>query len=156
MSRTRVASINLLLLAAACGTSEPTAAPLAPTVDRAILQAQPVRVPKPRLVLDSATAFFGSNYDLSVANWAKFPDELFAASPSLPPCGLNTSASRSWVDVIDSNGAVLNSFCAFGSAADLAGVWVYAPQLPISVHIVISDRLTNTTYKSNAVRIPAP
>jgi hypothetical protein len=152
--------VYLLLLAAACSASEPTAAPLGPTVDqvtvdRAILQAQPLRVPKPKLVLDSATAFFGNNYDLSVTNWAKFPEEMFVAAPSLPACGLNTSASRSYVDVFDSNGTLLNSFCSMYGAASLEGIWVYAPQLPVTVHIVIWDRLTNTTYKSNGVKIPA-
>lgn len=156
MSRTCVAPVTLLLLAAACSVSEPTAVPLQPTVDRAIVQAQPVRVPKPRLVLDSATAFFGNNYDLTVTNWAKFPEAMFDPAPNLPACGLNTSASRSYVDVFDSNGTLLNSFCSMYGASSLAGIWVHAPQRPVTVYIVIWDRLTNTTYKSNAVKIPAP
>jgi hypothetical protein len=57
--------------------------------------------------------------------------------------------------VFDSNGTLLNSFCSMYGAASLEGIWVYAPQLPVTVHIVIWDRLTNTTYKSNGVKIPA-
>jgi hypothetical protein len=158
MSRSRVASIIPLLLAAACGVNEPIAAPLLPddTADRAVVQARPLRVPKPKLVLDSTTAFFGNNYDLTVTNWVKFPEEMFVAAPELPACGLNARASRSYVDVFDSNGTLLNSFCSMYGASSLESIWVNAPQLPVTVYIVIWDRLTNATYKSNSVKIPAP
>src|SRR3954466_14558812 len=38
-------------------------------------------------------------YTFSVDNFSAYPDELFAASPELPPCGKNTKAARTWVDI---------------------------------------------------------
>ncbi len=69
MSRNPAASAILFLLAAARRASDATTAPLQPdSADRAVALAQPVRVPRPRLVLNSTTPFFGSNRDLTVTN----------------------------------------------------------------------------------------
>ena len=56
--------------------------------------------------------FIRYNYD--VLNKADYPAALFAASPDLPPCGANTKASRTWVDIFDQRGKRLNEFCALG------------------------------------------
>jgi len=80
------------------------------------------------------------------------PFQLFAASPNLPPCGLNTSASRTWVDFFDKAGKRLNGFCALGSHNDLNGIWfALEPNVipPSYVHIEMTDRQTNTKVKSN-------
>ena len=73
-------------------------------------------------------------------------------SPNLPPCGLNTSASRTWVDFFDKAGKRLNGFCALGGNKDLNGIWfaLDASVIPPSyVHIEMTDRQTNTKVKSN-------
>ena len=89
---------------------------------------------------------------LDVANKTDYPDDLFAASPNLPPCGTNTKAARTWVDIYDQSGKRLNGFCTLGKAADLNGIWfsLETGVIPPSwVYIEMNDRKTNTKYKSN-------
>ncbi|HEY6659710.1 MAG TPA: hypothetical protein VI031_01165 [Pyrinomonadaceae bacterium] len=91
-------------------------------------------------------------YSYDVANKELYPDELFAASPNLPPCGSNTKAARTWVDIYDQNGKRLNGFCALGKSADLSKIWfaLETSQLPPSwVYIELTDRQTGKKYKSN-------
>ena len=91
-------------------------------------------------------------YKYDVLNKADYPAELFAAAPALPPCGLNTKSSRTWVDFYDSRGKRLYGFCALGKPADLASIW-FALEVgvvpPSYVYIEMTDRQTNTKYKSN-------
>lgn len=91
-------------------------------------------------------------YHYDVFNKDAYPAELFAASPNLPPCGANTKASRTWVDIYDQNGKRLNGFCALGKPSDLGQIWFALPvdTLPPSwIYIEMNDRQTNTKYKSN-------
>lgn len=91
-------------------------------------------------------------YRFDVFNKASFPAELFAAAPTLPPCGANANSSRGWVDFFDSRGKRLHGFCALGSPADLGSIWFSAEEgtIPPSwVYIEITDRQTNAKYKSN-------
>ncbi len=113
--------------------------------------------PNPVLVL-SGFEFFKSNgkdftrYTYFVENSDAFPNELFAAAPTLPPCGANTKAARTWVDFYDSRGKRLSGFCALGKASDLNKLWFALEQdevPPSYVYIELNDRQTNTKYKSN-------
>lgn len=91
-------------------------------------------------------------YRYDVFNKAAYPADFFAASPQLPPCGQNTKAARTWVDFYDQNGKRLNGFCALGKPADLAIIWFALEEgvvPPSWVYIELTDRLTNTKYKSN-------
>ena len=91
-------------------------------------------------------------YRLGVENSSAYPDSMFAASPELPPCGKNTKAARTWVDVYAQDGKRLQGFCAFGKASDLNSIWfaMEADAVPPSwVYIELNDRSTNTKYKSN-------
>lgn len=93
-----------------------------------------------------------TRYRYSVENAASYPDEMFAAAPGLPPCGTNTNASRTWVDVFDQTGKRLYGFCALGKASDLGKLWfaLETDVVPPSwVYIELTDRQTNTKYKSN-------
>jgi hypothetical protein len=93
-----------------------------------------------------------TRYYFGVENAAAYPDEMFAASPGLPPCGQNTKASRTWVDLYAQDGKRLNGFCALGKASDLNSVWfaLETDVVPPSwVYIELNDRSTNTRYKSN-------
>ncbi len=94
--------------------------------------------------------FIRYNYD--VLNKDSYPADLFAAAPALPPCGKNTKASRTWVDIFDQRGKRLYGFCALGKPADLKGIW-FALEVgvvpPSYVYIEMTDRQTNTKYKSN-------
>lgn len=70
---------------------------------------QTARLPNPVLVFMGQEFFEAggqqfTRYRYSVDNLSVYPDELFAASPTLPPCGSNASSSRTWVDIYDQNG----------------------------------------------------
>lgn len=93
-----------------------------------------------------------TRYNFDVLNKTDYPDSLFAASPNLPPCGKNTQAARTWVDIYDQSGKRLNGFCALGKSADLNGIWFSLDTgvvPPSWVYIELNDRKTNTKYKSN-------
>jgi hypothetical protein len=91
-------------------------------------------------------------YNYDVFNKDAYPADFFAASPALPPCGKNTKAARTWVDFYDQNGKRLNGFCALGKPADLNGIWFALEENvvpPSWIYIEMTDRQTNTKYKSN-------
>ena len=91
-------------------------------------------------------------YNYAVDNFASYPNELFAAAPELPPCGKNTKSSRTWVDIYDQSGKRLYGFCALGKAGDLNKIWfALEPSAipPSYIYIELTDRKTNTKYKSN-------
>src|SRR5215213_1368168 len=88
----------------------------------ASVQAQPV--PNPILYLTGSEYYStgGKNfirYSYDVLNKGAYPATMFAAAPSLPPCGVNASSSRSWVDFYDQQGKRLYGFCALGDPANL-------------------------------------
>ena len=91
-------------------------------------------------------------YRFEIFNRTAFPAEMFAAAPALPPCGANTNASRTWVDVFDSRGRRLNGFCALSKPDDLGAIWFAMEEgsLPPNwVYVEFNDRLTGEKYKSN-------
>jgi hypothetical protein len=91
-------------------------------------------------------------YKFDVTNKARYPAELFAPSPALPPCGLNASASRTWVDFYDAAGKRLYGFCALKAPQDLSEIWFAVDEgqsPPRRVYIEMLDRLTGTKLKSN-------
>ena|SRR5713101_449236 len=93
-----------------------------------------------------------TRYKYDVFNKDSYPADLFAAAPNLPPCGKNTKSSRTWVDFFDSRGKRLYGFCALGKPADLGTIWFALEQNvvpPSYVYIEMTDRQTNTKYKSN-------
>ena len=93
-----------------------------------------------------------TRYRFDVLNKDQYPDDMFTQSPALPPCGTNTKAARTWVDLYDQSGKRLNGFCALGKSADLNGIWfgLATDVIPPSyIYIELNDRKTNTKYKSN-------
>ena len=91
-------------------------------------------------------------YSYDVANKDVYPDDLFAASPDLPPCGANTKAARTWVDLYDQSGKRLQGFCALGKSSDLGKIWfaLEVDKVPPSyIYIEMNDRKTPVKYKSN-------
>ena len=114
-------------------------------------------MPQPVLVFAVQEAFATGGkqfirYRYFVANNESYPYSLFAAAPNLPPCGLNTKASRTWVDFFDKNGKRLNGFCALGKNDDLNKIWFALEEgvvPPSYVFIEMTDRQTNTKVKSN-------
>jgi hypothetical protein len=122
-----------------------------------VLTAPPLVFPNPVLVFTGQESYQTGGksfmrYKYAVDNSAAYPNEMFAASPNLPPCGKNPKASRTWVDIYDSRGKRLYGFCALEKPADLNQIWFalesdVAP--PSWVYIEMTDRATNTKYKSN-------
>lgn len=116
----------------------------------------------PNLIFSGSEAYTanGSNwvrYRLGVTNYRVYPVDMFAPRPDLPPCGLNTNASRTWVDIYDaSNNARIYGFCALRAPSDLNLIWFAKPAgtaPPAQVYIKLTDRAQNVTYTSNSVTI---
>ena len=118
---------------------------------------QSAPLPNPVLVFSEAEPVTtgGKNlfrYKFMVDNFSAYPNAMFAAAPSLPPCGANTNSSRTWVDLYDSRGKRLNGFCALGKPGDMNGIWFALPETeipPSYIYIEMTDRQTGTKYKSN-------
>lgn len=91
-------------------------------------------------------------YRYDVFNSSAYPDAMFAAAPTLPPCGTNTKASRTWVDIYDQSGRRLYGFCAFTKSSNLGSIWFALEEgvIPPSwIYIELTDRQTGLKYKSN-------
>lgn len=116
-----------------------------------------VPLPNPVLVLVGREDFEAAGkqwtrYKYTVDNFENYPNELFAAAPDLPPCGTNTKASRTWADLYDQRGKRLNGFCALGTRNGLNQMWFAMERdvvPPSWIYVELTDRKTNTKYKSN-------
>ena len=114
-------------------------------------------LPNPILFLTGTEAFQSGGktfirYHYDVSNKDQYPADFFAAAPNLPPCGKNTKASRTWVDFFDQGGKRLYGFCALAKPADLNTIYFSVEEgavPPSWVYIELTDRQTNTKYKSN-------
>ena len=130
---------TLILVAATHGSA---AAPVPPNPVLYFLGAEYVQINGKQI----------TRYRFDVLNKDQYPDDMFAQSPALPPCGANTKAARTWVDLYDQSGKRLNGFCALGKSADLNGIW-FALETdvvpPSYIYIELNDRKTNTKHKSN-------
>lgn len=85
-------------------------------------------------------------------NSSSYPDAMFAAAQSLPPCGANTNSARTWVDLFDQSGRRLYGFCALGKSDALNTIWFALPvdTVPPSwIYVELNDRQTGAKYKSN-------
>ena len=114
--------------------------------------------PKPILYLKGMEHYQagGKNwvrYRYDVLNKDAYAADMFAAAPSLPPCGNNANASRSWVDFFDARtNRRLYGFCALGSPANLGSIWFAVEEgavPPSWIYIEITDRQTGQKYRSN-------
>jgi hypothetical protein len=129
---------------------------LTATIFNYTAQAKPV-LPNPVLYLMGTEPYTTGGKDFiryryDVFNKDAYPAEMFSAAPGLPPCGLNTKSSRTWLDIFDQRGKRLYGFCALGKPQDLGSIWFAVPadEVPPSwIYIELNDRQTNTKYKSN-------
>src|SRR3569623_481174 len=86
--------------------------------------------PFPRPVLEFNGQFiFGPTLivGLRVVNWSDYSPTLFAESPKPPPCGLNPSASRTWVDIYNARNQRLYGFCDLADPSNLSHLWFSVP-----------------------------
>ncbi len=92
-------------------------------------------------------------YRYDVFNKEAYPAAMFAAAPSLPPCGRNTNSSRTWVDFYNGRTSQrIYGFCALNDPSNLGSIWFALPEgevPPSYVYIELNDRQTGTKYRSN-------
>lgn len=89
-----------------------------------------------------------------VVNFAQYNNTLFAASPLLPPCGANTSASRTWLFVFTGNGVAVQGYCALSQNTQLQKLSFAVKKgttMPKSFFIRMNDRRCNRTVQSNVL-----
>jgi hypothetical protein len=116
--------------------------------------AQPFPNPIVRYV-NQQPSMGGIQVNLTVVNSNAYAPVFFTPQP--PPCGLNPLPSRTWVEIHNFQGnATLNTFCAFGSPADLKAIWFFTQPAnkPKAVYVILWDRRANKKVKSNIVKIP--
>ena len=120
-------------------------------------QSNPPTLPNPILYLIGQEAYSanGTNfvrYRYGIFNSSAYPDAMFAAAPTLPPCGTNSNSSRTWVDLFDQRGKRLYGFCALRKSEGLNAISFALPEAvvpPCWIYIELNDRQTATKYKSN-------
>jgi hypothetical protein len=102
----------------------------------------------------------GNGYDcykLSIENCTSFPFELFTVSPDLPPCGSNPNASRTWVNIYNSEtDEHIYGYCGFTKPQDACELQLPVPwgdALPIGVYVKYIDRKCELEYVSNTIVI---
>lgn len=106
--------------------------------------------PNPVIVFDHKDSD-GRVY-IPVTNSAEYSDKMFRQAPELPACGLNTSSSRTWVDIYDgATDTRIYGFCALGKKDDLQDIWFKPVTKTGQVYIIIQDRSCNKNYKSNTI-----
>jgi hypothetical protein len=128
------------------------------TKEEAIKVCQPkdncrMKYPNPIIRYDHKDAA-GRIY-IPVVNWTAYPDQMFRAVPELPPCGLNTKAARTWVNIFDAaTNKRIYGFCTLGSNDGLKKIWFMPKAKKGKVYIVLKDRACRKSYKSNIIAWP--
>ncbi|MFC1976931.1 hypothetical protein ACFLWS_01490 [Chloroflexota bacterium] len=124
-------------------------------------ESPPKPFPDPELVFVKAEESKSGDrisYYLTITNWSAYPDDLFAPSPDLPPCGTNYNSSRTWVEIYSGEGVRLYGYCALGSAQELSSRLIFSiskdKSAPKSVYVILEDRKYGVSYQSNLVNIP--
>jgi len=112
-------------------------------------------LPMPQVVATGMERVVGYlRYKLRVVNWYMYPDDMFAASPDLPPCGRNQNASRTYATIYAGDESQLNNFCALDSASGLTELWFAVEEgedPPSQVFVTLHDRRCMWGYASNPV-----
>src|SRR5687767_377844 len=104
--------LALSMLPGGCGDGSPTS-----SSDPACAVALPAPVLEmgPRITERPGAV----RYRLFVRNGSVYADGLFPQSPALPPCGLSSSSSRTWIEIHATGGVRLYGHCAIASPAGL-------------------------------------
>jgi hypothetical protein len=111
-------------------------------------------IPKPFLNYLGATEGNPGYLDAGffVGNNVQYDNSLFAASPELPACGLNKSASRTYVEVYTDTGAFIYGYCALSKSTQLQKLTFplkKSNMMPKGFFIRMRDRKCNKLVQSN-------
>ena len=113
-------------------------------------------LPNPELVFEGTEEYQPGGqpyirYLFGVTNRQVYPNEMFEATPDLPPCGLNENAPRTWVRFYSEDGAYIYGFCALSSPEDLDNIWFGLPvgtTPPNAVYITFSRSKRSVEFKN--------
>ena len=92
---------------------------------------------------------------LSVSNSGSYDNELFVLTPTLPPCSVDPNPSRTWIEVYDGAGTLLNTFCDFDDRSDMASFSFTPADPPPQIYIELWDRVEDRRIRSGSV-VPIP
>ena len=98
-------------------------------------------------------------YTVEIVNRSEFDDELFAASPELPPCGLNANSSRTWINIYADDGHRIYGWCGIRSNAELSSLKFILPvdqPQPAKLYVDFVDRRNGKIVRSKKVPVEAP
>lgn len=117
--------------------------------------------PSPKLKLVNVTdgtnnGFAVKVYEIEVVNRADISDELFIAAPVLPPCGTNTNASRTWINLYDEKSVRIYGWCLIKSSSELASLRFMmraTDAQPKKVFIDLVDRAEGQVLRSNKISL---
>ena len=111
-------------------------------------------LPSPELI------YIGKNvnvFKLSIKNCGSYPFEIFVSSPDLPPCGQNTNASRTWLNIYNSEtDELLYGYCGINSPCEASDIQCPVPQdytPPFGLYVKYIDRKCEREYVSNTILI---
>ena len=91
-----------------------------------------------------------TKYNLSITNWADYPENLFVTSSNLPMCFLG-EGSRTIVEIYDENGEKLREICSVGGPEDLEEIGVavnHSAAQPTALKVVLEDRICEKSVES--------
>lgn len=92
-----------------------------------------------------------------ISNWKSYSDDFFAASPELPACETNKSASRTYVSIYDfDTDQYLYNWCGLIKAENIETktFYNYAKQkLPRCIYVTLEDRKTGKKVVSNPITV---
>ena len=126
----------------------------------------PAVMPEPELAFTGTEQYLDADgnrmtrYSFDVTNRSVYAPALFVRASNLPPCGLNTRASRTWVHIWDpAEGDTINAFCGLYDPADLAGLWFSEPEgspPPDQIYVTFTDRSSGMQTQSDMLVVPRP
>ena len=109
---------------------------------------------------DSMPDVYGTLYryhHFAITNAAAYAPELFAPSPNLPPCGLNTNSARTWMQIYSNPSGPFQQVYGYCGLSNLSGEFAFGV-LPSATEtgfqVELHDRLLNRYSYSAIVPVP--
>jgi len=117
-------------------------------------------LPKPKLGFVRVEEFVNNGqpmrmYEIEIVNRVEFANELFTASPDLPPCGKNANASRTWINIYINNNSRIYGHCGISSNEELSSLKFNVPADTKITRIAVDfvDRREGKIVRSNRIDV---